>query len=247
MTLLVIAAHAITYYIHFKNSLLSYKPTAYIISRMIYEMNKNSNSQRLRGRVSLCLCTFVPLCLIFFTGCGQQSKEITTQIPGQNIKKIQTMKAAEDVLAQMHFSIEKFDYDYGYIKTRPLSGAQFFEFWRSDNVGTENWVEANIHSIRRTVELYINQNGENLNIDCDVQTQRLSLPNREIPGSAQAYQLFSRSSMLMQTLQLHPEQQKGMAWINLGKDTELEAEILKRISSIINKDSNEKKVTRDEL
>ena len=157
------------------------------------------------------------------------------------------MNAAEDVLTQMHFSIEKFDYDYGYIRTRPLSGAQFFEFWRSDNVGTENWVQANINSIRRTVELYINQNDENLNIDCDVQIQRVSLPNREIPGSAHAYQLFSRSSMLMQTLQLHPEQQKGMAWINLGEDTKLEAKILKRISSIINKDNNKGKATRDEL
>ena len=193
----------------------------------------------------MCLYTFVPLCLIFFTGCGQQPKEITTQTPKQDIIKFQTMKAAEDVLTQMHFSIEKFDYDNGYIRTRPLSGAQFFEFWRSDNVGTENWIQANIHSIRRTVELYINQNDENLNTNCDVQIQRLSLPSREIPGSAQAYQLFSRSSIFMQTLQLHPEQQRDMAWIDLGKDTELEAEILKRISSMTNKDINEEKSTRD--
>jgi len=195
----------------------------------------------------LCLYTFVPLCLIFFTGCGQQQKQITTQMPVQDMQKTQTMKAAEDVLTQMHFTIEKLDYENGYIRTRPLAGAQFFEFWRSDNVGTENWIQANIHSIRRTVELYINQNDENINIDCDVQTQRLSLPSREIPGSAQAYQLFSRSSMFMQTLQLYPEQQRNMAWINLGKDSKLEAEILKRISSIITKESNKEKSTRNEL
>lgn len=195
----------------------------------------------------MCLYTFVPLCLIFFTGCGQQQKQITTQMPVQDMQKTQTMKAAEDVLTQMHFTIEKLDYENGYIRTRPLAGAQFFEFWRSDNVGTENWIQANIHSIRRTVELYINQNDENINIDCDVQTQRLSLPSREIPGSAQAYQLFSRSSMFMQTLQLYPEQQRNMAWINLGKDSKLEAEILKRISSIITKESNKEKSTRNEL
>lgn len=193
----------------------------------------------------MCLYTFVPLCLIFFTGCGQQQKQITTQMPVQDMQKTQTMKAAEDVLTQMHFTIEKLDYENGYIRTRPLAGAQFFEFWRSDNVGTENWIQANIHSIRRTVELYINQNDENINIDCDVQTQRLSLPSREIPGSAQAYQLFSRSSMFMQTLQLYPEQQRNMAWINLGKDSKLEAEILKRISSIITKESNKEKSTRN--
>jgi hypothetical protein len=226
---------------------LSNRLCAYIISRMIYEKSKSSKSQRLRDKVTLCLCTFVPLCLIFFTGCGQQQKQITTQIPEQVIKKTQTMKAAEDVLAQMHFTIEKFDYENGYIRTRPLSGAQFFEFWRSDNIGAENWVHANIHSIRRTVELYINQNDENINIDCDVQTQRLSLPSREIPGSAQAYQLFSRSSMFMQTLRLHPEQQRNMVWIDMGKDTRLEAEILKRISSMTKKGNDEGLVMRDEL
>ena len=194
----------------------------------------------------MCLYTFVPLCLIFFTGCGQQHQATTTQTSGKDVEKSQTMKAAEDVLAQMHFTIEKLDYENGYIRTRPLSGAQFFEFWRSDNVGIENWTQANIHSIRRTVELYINQNDENIDIDCDVQTQRLSLPIREIPGSAQAYQLFSRSSMFMQTLQLHPEQQRDMVWINLGKDTKLEAEILKRISSMTKKESNEERATRDE-
>jgi hypothetical protein len=214
---------------------------------MVYEKSKSSDSQRLRDIVSLCLCAFVPLCLIFFTGCGQPSKAITTQTSGQDIKKTQTMKAATDVLAQIHFTIEKLDYDNGYIRTRPLSGAQFFEFWRSDNIGTENWIQANIHSIRRTVELYINQNDENINIDCDVLIQRLSLPNREIPGSAQAYQLFSRSSMLMQTLRLHPEQQRDMAWINIGKDTKLEAEILKRISLMTNKENNEKQAMRNEL
>ena len=195
----------------------------------------------------MCLCTFVLLCLIFFTGCGQPSQVKTTQTSGQDVEKSQTMKAAEDVLAQMYFSIDKLDYDNGYIRTRSLSGSQFFEFWRSDNVGMENWIQANIHSIRRTVELYINQNDENINIDCDVQIQRLSLPNREIPGSAQAYQLFSRSSMLMQTLRLHPEQQRDMVWINLGKDTKLEAEILKRISSMTKKGNDEGLVMRDEL
>ena len=151
------------------------------------------------------------------------------------------------IKTKMLFSIDKCDYDNGYIRTRPLSGAQFFEFWRSDNVGAENWIHANIHSIRRTVELYVNQCDQNININCDVLIQRLSLPNREIPGSAQAYQLFSRSSMFMQTLQLHPEQQRDMAWINLGKDAKLEAEILKRISSTITKENSKINTTRDEL
>jgi len=47
----------------------------------------------------------------------------------------------------------------------------------------------------------------------------LSLPEREIP-STHAYDLF-------------PEQKAGMAWIDLGKDGQLAAEILKRIEQQI--------------
>ncbi|GAI80531.1 unnamed protein product [marine sediment metagenome] len=33
----------------------------------------------------------------------------------------------------------------------------------------------------------------------------------------------------MQRLELHPKQKKSMAWVNLGSDTMLATEILKRI------------------
>ena len=148
------------------------------------------------------------------------------------------MEVAEDVLAGMYFTIEKADAQSGLIRTRPLPGAQFFEFWRSDNVGADNTLAANLHTIRRTVTLDISQQDEELRIGCEVQAQKLSLPERQVSSSARVYGMFSLSSPSLQRLKLNPEQKKQMAWTDLGRDTRLEAEILKRIETGIVRLSN---------
>jgi len=147
--------------------------------------------------------------------------------------KLQAMEMAENILAKMHFTIEKADAERGFIRTRPLGGAQFFEFWRSDNVGADNWLESNLHSIRRVVELKMSEQEEGLCINCDVWIYRLSLPERHVSSSARAYEMFSESNPALQNLRFYPEQKAAMAWIDLGKDGRLAAEILERISSML--------------
>jgi hypothetical protein len=140
------------------------------------------------------------------------------------VDKPQAMRIAEDVLTGMHFAIEKADVDSGLVRTRPLSGAQFFEFWRSDNVGPSNFAEANLHSIRRNAEVRVQQQGDKVFICCDVQIQRLSVPEHEAAGSPGAP---------MKRLSLSPQQEESMTWIDLGKDTRLSTAILKRIEKEI--------------
>jgi len=174
-------------------------------------------------------------CVLVFAGCAQQRPTVAGPVyvpdgAAAGISKAETMELVEGVLTGMDFSIEKADIRSGLVRTRPLPGAQFFEFWRSDNVGAENALLANIHTIRRTAEVDITRQGEQLRIRCDVQVQRLSLPERETGGgSGRAYEMYSRSSSSLQQLSFDTEQKKGMAWIELGPDTQLAAEILKRI------------------
>lgn len=178
--------------------------------------------------LSFAACT----ALLLITGCAEtQQFKAVKQICVPNLEKQRAMEAAEDVLGQMHFTIEKSDLKHGLIRTRPLAGAQFFEFWRSDNVGGFNWAEANLHSIRRTVELNIDRQDGQLCIGCNVKTQRLHLPEQPVSSAGQAYKLFSKSAM--QELKLNPEQQEGMRWVDLGRDARLETEILKRIEKQI--------------
>jgi len=168
------------------------------------------------------------ICLV---GCREQDRPQVEVKPLclPSTDKTAIMDAAEEVLARLHFDIEKFDIEQGIIRTRPLVGAQFFELWRHDNVGGYNAAEANLHTIRRTAELNLTRQGQGLCVTCDVQTERLNLPEQEITSSGRAYHLFSRSGASMQRIKLNPKQEAGMSWISLGTDSELTAEILERI------------------
>jgi hypothetical protein len=171
-------------------------------------------------------------CAVFWLICGcakEQQFTAVEQICLADKGKAEAMAAAEEVLGEMRFSIEKSNVESGFIRSRPLVGGQFFEFWRSDNVGAFNAAEANLHSIRRIVELDIRQDGEELCIGCDVNVQRLKLPERDVSSSTKAYAMFSDSERSMQRLELNTEQRRGMAWIDLGGDGRLETLILERI------------------
>jgi hypothetical protein len=179
------------------------------------------------------------LCALFAAGCAEPYKgETIEQICPAGIDKQQAMQITEDVLAKMHFTIAKSDANLGVIKTRPLAGAQFFEFWRKDNVGSFNSAEANLHSIRRIAEVNINQQDTQLCICCNVNTQRLHLPPREITSRSRVYDMFSQSGQTRQTLILNPGQKQGMAWVDLGQDSQLATVILKRIENQIVKTQN---------
>jgi hypothetical protein len=189
---------------------------------------------------------------LLLAGCAEEQQYGAVEpICVENVNKLEAMEIAEDVLAKMHFTIEKADAETatagidtrswrGFIRTRPLAGAQFFEFWRSDNAGADNWLESNLHSIRRVVELNMSeqdegppQSGNRLCINCDVQKYRLSMPEHQVSSSARAYEMFSESNPALQNLRLNPEQKAGMAWIDLGKDRQLATEILERIKQQI--------------
>lgn len=181
-------------------------------------------------------------------GCAnpKPTADATLTLCPEGITREQAGRVAYDVLSAMHFTFEKLDIEQGVIVTRPLRGAQFFEFWRSDNVGAYNTAEANIQSIRRSVELrVIQQTGEQkpqasdttsilpiapgLCIECTVQVQRLALPGNEVAGVSQAYQIHTRSESTLQVLDVTPQQRVQMAWIDLGPDPQLAAEIVRRI------------------
>jgi len=164
------------------------------------------------------------------SGCAQPKQNDTVDhICLPNADNANAVATAEDVLAKMHFEIEKADANSGFIRTRPLPGAHFFEFWRSDNVGASNALLANIQSIRRTASLTMHRRSDQLCIRCRVNVQQLSMPEHEVTSSSHAYEMFSESTASMQQLTLRAEQKRQMAWLDLARDSQLENEILRRI------------------
>jgi hypothetical protein len=166
--------------------------------------------------------------LFWLAGCAQNKYSQTIdQLCPQTTDKAQAMSAAEKVLSDMHFHIEKFDVDAGYIRTAPLSGAQSFELWRSDNVGSFNSTEAGLQSIRRSVEINAAVQADRLCLDCRVSSQRLSLPQNQTAMDQQT--VMTRQQKDVKKLKLSHEQKMTPTWTDLGRDNQLETEILKRI------------------
>ncbi len=203
----------------------------YIISRMKNEKgiraqeHKSTRGQEHKGKIKLCTYALMS-CALIVAGCARQQQYPTIeniQVPDAN--KAEAMQIAEDVLVRMHFNIEKADYESGIIKTWPLTGAQFFEFWRKDNVGAFNAAEANLHSIRRIVELHISRYGLGSSIDCNVQVQKLNVPTSNEPGQRPSIQGIGRFP-----------REAGASWADLGKDSKLATRILKRIENRVKRE-----------
>ena len=175
--------------------------------------------------------------LLLVIGCASTKVQPPPGEPLQiaGTTRDEAMDAAEIVLSGMHFPLTKNDHDNGVMRTGPLSGAQFFEFWRADNATLDDALEANLHTIRRSVELDFDQTDGQLSVRCIVRVQRLSLPEKDIPSVSQAYRIYSRSTRDTQRLKLYPEQMKDLTWVDLGQDPALADEVLKRITRQITK------------
>lgn len=176
----------------------------------------------------------VMLIAMGLSGCATQPMDSPEPIMFKGVNKTRAMTVAENVLKDMRFTIEKADADNGFIKTKPLRGAQFFEFWRRDNASAAGAAESNIQSLQRTVELNIAEGNSTILIDCQVSVRRLSLPENDHVGQSRSAALFTESSHSLQRLQINFEQAQQMEWVELGSDPAMETRILgliqKRIS-----------------
>jgi hypothetical protein len=169
-----------------------------------------------------------------FTGCSATAGDAPVgQVCLDNTQKATLMAAAEDVLVRMQFVIEKYDLEKGVITTKPLRAPQFFEFWRSDNASAKNTAEANIHSIRRIVELNTFGADGKICLKCEVQIKRLSIPPQEIESVSRASSMFTGGNTSLQRLKLETDE---ITWIDLGSDIELQNKILKLVQRKIKQD-----------
>jgi hypothetical protein len=146
------------------------------------------------------------------------------------------MEAAQAVLTGMHFEIEKYDLDARYIRTRPLSGAQFFEVWRQDNASASATAQANLYSLRRIAELDFTTQGAATCVQCRVGVQRLSMPEEPIEGMGRVAGSITESGSSLQTLEVDPGKLEKIEWLDAGGDPSLERRILERIEKRIQKE-----------
>jgi hypothetical protein len=170
---------------------------------------------------------------LFVSGCGQALVPAPVDRPVcLGVSDSETvMVACAEVLEGIGFTIEKYDVEAGYIKTRPLRGGQFFEFWRRDNVGRKNSNEANIHSLRRVVDVELSQEGEKICVNCVAKVTRLGIVSeKDSLSMSQLPEMITGSSSSIQRLDPATDQ---IYWVDTGTDTMLEDELLRQIAQSI--------------
>jgi hypothetical protein len=169
------------------------------------------------------------LAIVFFAGCEQQVKEID-KVCVTTLTREKAFSVCEDVLRDLNFTIAKADVNAGVVVSRPLQAGQFFEFWRKDNVGAFNSAEANLHSIRRIVELNINESDGQLCLNCKAIVQRLSLSEPAESQMGVEYDRLNSRNIRTTALKLGLDAQQKQ-WIDLGNDEKLVSLILRRIEA----------------
>ena len=143
--------------------------------------------------------------------------------------KAAALHAAEHVLRGMYFTIEKYDLDAGYIRTHPLRAGQAFELWRRDNADAQAFAHANLESLRRTVEVFLEPQDDAAALRCVVTVEKLALPPQPIRSMSQLARMYTDSTRRIQTLALGPDVIEHTEWVDLGADQALQRSILSRI------------------
>ena len=135
--------------------------------------------------------------------------------------------AARRVLEELRFEIEYPEASEGRIATRGLTGASWFEFWREDTIGTDQRIEASLHTTRRRVTVAITPVVSGSEIFIQVTKERLTAPNLGPQSIGEAYSLYDfQISKMYERDEIEPTRHK---WIGVGRDDLLEQEILARL------------------
>ncbi len=166
--------------------------------------------------------------MMLVTGCqSPQAGPVQTKIITLATTQ-QLLNQAKIVLTDMYFVIEKLDAEAGYLKTKPLSGGQFFEFWRKDNVTFGDVMESSLNSIQRTVEITVDQTDSDARqISCTVYKQRLSFQKPDSDYFTELPSRYSDSSESFQSLRIQDDAKAS--WMDIGNDKKLAAKIIAEI------------------
>ncbi|QDT35473.1 hypothetical protein Mal48_47500 [Thalassoglobus polymorphus] len=139
---------------------------------------------------------------------------------------------AIDVLHDFNFEIERENRLAKVVQTSPKVGASLFEPWHKDAVGYSSRLEGTLQSVRRTVQISMQQNeqGGGYLVSVAAYKEKEDLPGiaANSPGAA----TFEESKPLNRDLNPVVGQSSPSRWIPAGRDPLLEQAIIAKLHSV---------------
>ncbi len=139
---------------------------------------------------------------------------------------------AIDVLHDFNFEIERENRLAKVVQTSPKVGASLFEPWHKDAVGYSSRLEGTLQSVRRTVQISMQQNeqGGGYLVTVAAYKEKEDLPGiaANSPGAA----TFEESKPLNRDLNPVVGQSSPSRWIPAGRDPLLEQAIIAKLHSV---------------
>jgi hypothetical protein len=137
--------------------------------------------------------------------------------------------AAQDVLRDHQFRLDRVDRRAGVVSTLPETSQQLFEFWRHDVATTADLWEATLNPIRRWIQVTFARDGDGpwTQVSVVVHKERLSAPDRQFNNSGAAFLLFGYT--LPSTTGMTQVTPAHDRWIACGHDPAMEDYLLTRI------------------
>lgn len=134
------------------------------------------------------------------------------------------------MLNRYHFTIERESRIEGTIETQYRTGSGLLEPWHPDSVDFSQKLESSLQSIRRKVTVSI----RNTSAASATVAVRVDKEVEDLPGLAANYEggaTFNEAQLLDRDLSQVVGQSSPSRWVPLGRDTALEAALLREILS----------------
>ncbi len=161
------------------------------------------------------------------TGCATMSPVPAggqVFVRGQNDEMVweKTVDVVHD-----YFYIERENHFDNVIETKYKVGAGLLEPWQHDSVGFENRLESTLQSIRRKAFVHVTPTGDGYLISVQVYREREDVASQSqmSPGGA----TFRQYIPLQRELEIDSTDIARGRWIPLGRDPELEQEMLQSL------------------
>lgn len=197
----------------------------------------------MKYRLDCLLLLLLPSLLI--AGCSRQVVEADNPAPVAADQYEAYFEAATQVLRDNRYVIDRRDYRFGKITTRPQGSPNVLEVWNPQNTTADQAIESTLASEQRRVSVTFtpdnpdtspataSQQPQGYFVEVEVALERRQVPTRRMAGSARR-NVFSDLSAPPRALAERGI--TGSYWEPVGRDPYLEARLIQEITDHVRSD-----------